>query len=606
MIVTSGAFAGAYDAICETYTRGGHATVPIFAACTVDALCGLSILRTLLQKDGIQYQVVPVSSWVELEAAYAENRPAESDLGRACVFLDCGATEDLVERLGGVAEADTIYVVDSHRPIHLNNASASNDAVVCLQDDPDGVGGAMPLSEDDSTDDEGDEGEEGGVGGEGGLGARARPERRGAGAESPRSRQRRKRQRTARLQQARERYYRRGSFAGRSCGYLLYGLLGTQHIEVSNEQLWMAIVALTDQYVHERIGQEEYNVQMGFLADEVSRVNFALDGGGGGHQTGERSALEPAGPSNSHNLISCKDEFKFMLLNHWSLYESMYHSVYMASRLEIWNEKGKRRLDRMLAKIGIPRLRANQKYAHLSDEYCSKLIHGIQEYAEAFGIGDVYFPSFHRVLGCKTRVSASDMVFSISAMLENWQEHGVQTASDNFCEARRALSSPSAVDFHRGLNLSQELQKSVVRQAISVLARREIIRVGGGMRRVRLDHSPELSMMNHPLALAKLAQYLYQAKLYEQGAQSKNRELPLVLAALQPAMRTYIVVGTSGRQESGTAPVRNKFGEHFAQVAAELNLAVKQDFFDTAVIELPQEAYERFMLHLGELLDSSA
>ena len=574
--------------------------MPIFAACTVDALCGLSILRTLLQKDGIQYQVVPVSGWLELEAAYAENRPAEADLGRACIFLDCGATEDLVERLGGVADADTIYVVDSHRPIHLSNASASNDAVVCLQDDPDGVGGAMPLSEDEETEDE----EEGDVR-EGEFQRRAGGGRgrEGGPVESPRSRARRKRQRTARLQQARERYYRRGSFAGRSCGCLLYGLMGTQHIEVTNEQLWMAIVALTDQYVHERIGQEEYNVQMGFLADEVSRVNFSIDDGAYG---GARASNEPAGPSKPQNVISCNDEFKFMLLNHWSLYDSMYHSVYMASRLEIWNEKGKRRLDRMLAKIGIPRLRANQKYAHLSDEYCSKLIKGIQDYAEAFGIGDVYFPSFHRVLGCKTRVSASDMVFSISAMLENWQEHGVQTASDNFCEARRALSSPAAADFHRGLSLSQELQKSVVRQAISVLARREIIRVGGGMRRVRLDHSPELAMMNHPLALAKLAQYLYQAKLYEQGAQSKNRELPLVLAALQPAMRTYIVVGTSGRQDSDTAPMRNKFGEHFAQVAAELNLAVKQDFFDTAVIELPQEAYERFMLHLGELLDTSA
>ena len=33
-------------------------------------------------------------------------------------------------------------------------------------------------------------------------------------------------------------------------------------------------------------------------------------------------------------------QFRFMLLRHWSLYESMYYSNYVASKLGTWLAKG--------------------------------------------------------------------------------------------------------------------------------------------------------------------------------------------------------------------------------------------------------------------------
>jgi len=41
-----------------------------------------------------------------------------------------------------------------------------------------------------------------------------------------------------------------------------------------------------------------------------------------------------------------------MLYRHWTLYESMFHSPYVATRLGIWKDTGRKKLHTMLAKVG--------------------------------------------------------------------------------------------------------------------------------------------------------------------------------------------------------------------------------------------------------------
>lgn len=40
------------------------------------------------------------------------------------------------------------------------------------------------------------------------------------------------------------------------------------------------------------------------------------------------------------------------MFRHWNLYDAMYHSSYVASKLGIWKEKGRKRLSGLLAKMG--------------------------------------------------------------------------------------------------------------------------------------------------------------------------------------------------------------------------------------------------------------
>lgn len=55
-------------------------------------------------------------------------------------------------------------------------------------------------------------------------------------------------------------------------------------------------------------------------------------------------------------------QFRFMLLRHWSLYESMYYSNYVASKLGTWRAKGQEKLKELFAKMGFPLDESKQKY----------------------------------------------------------------------------------------------------------------------------------------------------------------------------------------------------------------------------------------------------
>ena len=59
--------------------------------------------------------------------------------------------------------------------------------------------------------------------------------------------------------------------------------------------------------------------------------------------------------------ITFQEELRFMLYRHWNLYDAMYYSPYLASRLGIWRTQGQRRLRTFLAKMGISLRQAKQK-----------------------------------------------------------------------------------------------------------------------------------------------------------------------------------------------------------------------------------------------------
>ena len=47
------------------------------------------------------------------------------------------------------------------------------------------------------------------------------------------------------------------------------------------------------------------------------------------------------------------EELRFMLHRHWPLFDAMYYSNYVAARLSVWKADGKRKLQELLAKIGL-------------------------------------------------------------------------------------------------------------------------------------------------------------------------------------------------------------------------------------------------------------
>jgi cell division control protein 45 len=115
-------------------------------------------------------------------------------------------------------------------------------------------------------------------------------------------------------------------------------LLATVLERADNDLLWLAILSITHQYIASKIDRDQYEVYHGLFTDEVARLN-----------------AEPLGtkmPNPDDRSIANSEELRFMLFRHWNLYDAMLHSGYVASRMGIWREKGRKKLQGLLAKMG--------------------------------------------------------------------------------------------------------------------------------------------------------------------------------------------------------------------------------------------------------------
>ena len=106
----------------------------------------------------------------------------------------------------------------------------------------------------------------------------------------------------------------------------------------------LAILGLTYQYCYSRISREKYEMFHALYYDEVSRLNAPVTSI---HDSHSLISLNPDDVS-----VRPTDELRFTLFRHWTLYDAMYHSSYVASKLGIWKERGRKRLTGLLAKMG--------------------------------------------------------------------------------------------------------------------------------------------------------------------------------------------------------------------------------------------------------------
>lgn len=103
----------------------------------------------------------------------------------------------------------------------------------------------------------------------------------------------------------------------------------------------LAILGLTFQYTTSRISRDTYDTYHSAYRDEVFRLNP------------QPLAGENAMSLNPDDLsVRATEELRFMLFRHWTLYDAMLHSSYVAGKLGIWKERGRKKLTGLLAKMG--------------------------------------------------------------------------------------------------------------------------------------------------------------------------------------------------------------------------------------------------------------
>ena len=49
-------------------------------------------------------------------------------------------------------------------------------------------------------------------------------------------------------------------------------------------------------------------------------------------------------PGSENGYVEEASEYRFFLYRHWSLYDAMFHSPYVAAKLNVWNQQGTAKL----------------------------------------------------------------------------------------------------------------------------------------------------------------------------------------------------------------------------------------------------------------------
>ncbi|KAI2596673.1 cell division cycle 45 [Homo sapiens] len=189
--------------------------VLLFVASDVDALCACKILQALFQCDHVQYTLVPVSGWQELETAFLEHKEQIKLLIKQDDDLEVPAYED-------------IFRDEEEDEEHSGNDSD----------------GSEPSEKRTRLEEEIVE-------------------------QTMRRRQRRE-------WEARRRDilfdYEQYEYHGTSSAMVMFELAWMLSKDL-NDMLWWAIVGLTDQWVQDKITQMKYVTDVGVLQRHVSRHN---------------------------------------------------------------------------------------------------------------------------------------------------------------------------------------------------------------------------------------------------------------------------------------------------------------------------------------------
>ncbi|KAJ3189473.1 hypothetical protein HDU85_003104 [Gaertneriomyces sp. JEL0708] len=442
----------------------GACTVLIFVTNDVDALCALNMLVTLFKSDYIAHKIVPVSGYTDLSTANSLHIEDNEEL-RSIILLNCGGLVDLSEMLS-LNDEMTVYVCDSHRPLNLHGLFGSDQVLFMDDGDIDDLADLQQAFEeleeggsesdndnddDEDDDDDGDDDDEDGVSdndnddedkdkdeeeetddANASPGRRRKRKRKRKPDESldgpplKKLRGSESRRRRKRLQRMIADYYAEGTYYGMSVAGLLYAM-ASQLGRAGNDFLWLSIIGLTYQYLSSRISHRRYLAVVQTYKDEVSKLNplgsaitsdSNLDDLESLFGSSNPAANTATSRQRDDSSIKCDDELRLMLLRHWSFWEAMYCSGYVATRLGVWKECGERRLGNLLVKMGLPLEESSQKYTEMSLQYKKTIRKSLLAVAPRYNLHEIVFPSFVKSFGFKGVVSAADAVHSLAAILD--------------------------------------------------------------------------------------------------------------------------------------------------------------------------------------------
>lgn len=657
----------AYSNVLARHRRSpltSASSVILLVAPDVDALCAARMLAELLSQDDVMHRIIPVSGIAELEAM--KDELATYNELHTLILINMGAILDLPSPtwFGEFSTELTVHVIDSNRPQNLGSLFGGGDIgdrIVVWDDgeaenmeeerrawealeyepEPDSDEESVSSSEDETPFQSQDDVSES---------SRKRKVQVDTGRSQTKRQKPNRMSRDERLhyQSVVDKHYARGSWYSQSASATIY-ILATILERADRDLLWLAILGLTYQYTSSRISRDAYDKFHSIYYDEVTRLNPLPPG-----TKSTADAITALSPDDLS--IRATEEFRFTLFRHWTLYDAMFHSSYVAGKLGIWKERGRKRLTGLLAKMGFSIPQTQQLYTHMDLDLKHQLRVKLDAIAPEYGLVELTYPSFIRCFGYRAPpLSAADAVEAISALLDiaggvrievevEGARHGGEwfgggrvwkTGRDDSAKAMPGDSDvtdggrdedglvaeerteipwwmrnfwaayDALTDIHSlrdALSLSMSLHRAIIRQGTTIIDKQDI-RTMRSHRVVVLSQGPDLALFAHPGVLSRLAHWLIDAlrdKLPGTKFTQGKKSLPFVLACLNESTSTYIVVGVMGALEFGDVR-KNEFGLAFINAKDRCNARSSHNSFNTSVLEIDREDLKMFLEALCEV-----
>lgn len=557
----------------EFYEVVQNQRVLLFVASDVDSLCACKILQALFQCDHVQYTLVPVSGWQELETAFLEHK----EQFHYFILINCGANIDLLDILQPDEDA-IFFVCDTHRPVNVVNVYNDTQIKLLIKQDDDLE---IPAYDDIFRDEEEDEEHSGDERDE------SEPSEKRTRLEEEIVAQTMKR-RERREWEARRRDilfdYEQYEYHGTSSAMVMFDLAWMMSKDL-NDMLWWAIVGLTDQWVQDKITQMKYVTDVGVLQRHVSRHNH--------RDEDEENTL-----SVDCMRISFEYDLHLALYQHWSLHDSLCNTCYTAARFKLWSVHGQKRLQEFLADMGLPLKQVKQKFQSMDISLKENLREMIEESANKFGMKDMRIQTFSIHFGFKHKFLASDVVFATMSLMESPEKDS--SGTDNFIQALDSLSRSNLDKLYLGLELAKKQLRATQQIIASCLCTNLVISQGPFLYCSLMEGTPDVMLFSKPASLSLLSRHLLKSFV----CSTKNRRcklLPLVMAApLNVEQGTVTVVGIP--PETDSSDRKNFFGRAFEKAAEGTNSRTLHNYFDFSVIELKAEDRSKFLDALVALL----
>lgn len=446
-----------------------------------------------------------------------------------------------------------------------------------------------------------------------------------------------------------ETYYNQGTAVFTATTAVVYALLATIG-ETNTEHLWLAIIGAA---ALDRLQPDVYDKIQPLFAEEVYRLNPA-----GAGADSERLA--------DSTWLTVDKDYHLFLLRHWTLYDAFFYLSLVNSKLNLWTDDGRKKLHKLFAKMGISLVVAQQKWLYMDIGVKKNLPVIFNKYLPLYGLEGVVRDGFVRTFGYMGQLSAMECVEALAALLEG-DPHAPDRRPDlaadqdeinaridrkeklwvnNFWyswdalnmsthgAASRLVSSTLALAVGNvrklkgydllvhGLDMAKAMQQTIFRTGMSVLERKVV----KNLRLYRLcvlhDGSiPDLAVFSNPMILAKLGNWLLENITELEFLNYKDDGKlgllkPLVVASLDVASDTYLVIGLAPRyprgldnsakaklmQKAGNAQDAaafttrlNTFSVAFQKVAASSGAKVRINSFDSSIIEIRRDDLSPFL-----------